>query len=187
MLKSHGQPSIEVVLHSGIQPTADYVILRYRRRGFDPWVRKIPWRKAWQPSPVFLPGESQGQRRLAGYSPWGRKESDGTEVTEHSTQQVFIKKKNPHVNGPVQFRLTLFKGKVCITVIWSSALFCYLSRMALRRSEHHISAPAFSIRPQAIHLQLLQLLLTCLGSRPPANPITPSWVCPPVSPCLRTL
>ena len=93
MLKSHGQPSIEVVLHSGIQPTADYVILRYRRRGFDPWVRKIPWRKAWQPSPVFLPGESQGQRRLAGYSPWGRKESDGTEVTEHSTQQVFIKKK----------------------------------------------------------------------------------------------
>ena len=77
MLKSHGQPSIEVVLHSGIQPTADYVILRYRRRGFDPWVRKIPWRKAWQPSPVFLPGESQGQRRLE--CSIGSKESDMTE------------------------------------------------------------------------------------------------------------
>ena len=54
---------------------------RCKRRGFDPWVRKIPWRRAWQPTPVFLPGESHGQRSLAGYSPWGCKESDTTEVT----------------------------------------------------------------------------------------------------------
>ena len=40
-----------------------------RRRGFNPWVRKIPWRREWQPIPVFLPGESGGQRSLAGYSP----------------------------------------------------------------------------------------------------------------------
>ena len=38
---------------------------------FNPWVRKIPWRGKWQPTPVSLPGESHGQRRLAGYSPWG--------------------------------------------------------------------------------------------------------------------
>ena len=38
------------------------------RRGFDPWVGKIPWRRAWQPTPVLLPGESYGQRSLAGYS-----------------------------------------------------------------------------------------------------------------------
>ena len=37
---------------------------------FDPWVGKIPWRRKWQPSPVFLPGKSHGQRSLAGYSPW---------------------------------------------------------------------------------------------------------------------
>ena len=43
---------------------------------FDPWVRKIPWRKEWQPTPVFLPGESHGQMSLVGYSPLGRKESD---------------------------------------------------------------------------------------------------------------
>ena len=43
------------------------------RPGFDPWVRKIPWRKAWQPAPVLLPGESHGQRSLVGYSPWGHK------------------------------------------------------------------------------------------------------------------
>ena len=42
--------------------------------GFDPWVRKIPQRRAWQPTPVFFPGESHGQRSLAGYSPWGHKE-----------------------------------------------------------------------------------------------------------------
>ena len=48
---------------------------------FDPWVRKIPWRRAWQRTPVFLPGEFLGQRSLAGYSAWGSKESDTTEVT----------------------------------------------------------------------------------------------------------
>ena len=44
--------------------------VRQRRRlGFNPWVGKIPWRRAWQPTPVFLPGESHGQRSLVGYSP----------------------------------------------------------------------------------------------------------------------
>ena len=38
-----------------------------KRRGFDPWVGKTPWRRAWRPTPVFLPGESLGQRSLAGY------------------------------------------------------------------------------------------------------------------------
>jgi len=38
-------------------------------------LRKIPWRREWQPTPVFLPGESHGQRSLAGYSPWGLEES----------------------------------------------------------------------------------------------------------------
>ena len=50
-----------------------------KRWGFDPWVGKIPWRRAWQPTPVFLPGESLGQRSLAVYSPWGCKELDMTE------------------------------------------------------------------------------------------------------------
>ena len=46
---------------------------------FDPWVRKIPWRRTWQPTPIFSPGESHTQRSLVGYSPWGRKGSDRTE------------------------------------------------------------------------------------------------------------
>ena len=52
---------------------------RVGRPGFDPWVRKIPWRKEWQPTPVFLPGEFHGQRSLLGYSPWSCKEFDMTE------------------------------------------------------------------------------------------------------------
>ena len=42
---------------------------RHKRHMFDPWVRKIPWRRVWQSTPVFLPGESHGRRRLASYSP----------------------------------------------------------------------------------------------------------------------
>ena len=52
---------------------------RYRRRGFDPWIKKIPWSKKWQPTPVFLPGKSHGQGGLVGYSPWVTKESDTIE------------------------------------------------------------------------------------------------------------
>ena len=47
--------------------------------GFNPWVRKIPWRRKWQPTPVLLPGKFYGWRSLVGYSPWGSKELDMTE------------------------------------------------------------------------------------------------------------
>ena len=49
---------------------------RRKRYGFDPWVERNPWRNAQQPTPVFLPGGSHGERSLAGYSPWGLKELD---------------------------------------------------------------------------------------------------------------
>ena len=48
-----------------VQETQDMV--------FDPWVRKMPWRRKWQPTPVFLPGKSYGQKSLVGYSPLGHK------------------------------------------------------------------------------------------------------------------
>ena len=47
--------------------------MRCWRCGFYSWVRKISWRRKWQPTPVFFPGESHGQRSLAGYSPWGHR------------------------------------------------------------------------------------------------------------------
>ena len=59
----------------------------HERQRFDPWVGKISWSRKWQPTPVFLPGKSHGQRGLAGLSAMGRKESD---KTEHSGAWVFI-------------------------------------------------------------------------------------------------
>ena len=50
------------------------ICLQCRRPGLDPWAGKIPWRREWLPTPVFLPGEPHGQRCLPG--PWGHKESD---------------------------------------------------------------------------------------------------------------
>ena len=58
---------------------------------FHPRVGKIPWRRKWQPTPVFLPGEIHGQRSLAGYSPWDHKESDTTERLTHTPTPVVIR------------------------------------------------------------------------------------------------
>ena len=57
--------------HSGKESAFQF--RRHKGSSFDTWVRKIHWRRKWQPTPVLLPGESYGQRNLAGYSPWGRK------------------------------------------------------------------------------------------------------------------
>ena len=54
------------------------ICLQCRRPRFSPWIRMIPWRGKWQPTPVILPGKLHGQRSLEGYSPWGHKESDRT-------------------------------------------------------------------------------------------------------------
>ena len=53
---------------------------RCKRHEFYPWVRNIFWNRKWQPAPVFLPGQFHGQGRLVGYSPWGCKELDMTEL-----------------------------------------------------------------------------------------------------------
>ena len=52
---------------------------KHRRHGFNPWVGKIPCSRRWQPTPIFLPGESHGQRSLVDFSPWAHKELDMTE------------------------------------------------------------------------------------------------------------
>ena len=69
---------------------------------FDPWVRKIPWRRTWHPTAIFLPGESRGQRSLAGYSPWDRKELDTTERLNNSCV-AWASGATPH--GPCRTRV----------------------------------------------------------------------------------
>ena len=67
-----------------------------KRCGFDPWIGKIPCRRAWQSTPVFLPGESHGQGSLVGYSPWGCQEPD---MTKRLSMHTLIKRKNLNSNS----------------------------------------------------------------------------------------
>ena len=87
-----------------------------RRRKFNPWVGKMPWRRKWQPTPVFLPGKSHGQRSLVGDSPWGQKESDTTE---------WLNNNQAWVNGPqhraLEVKLAL---SACSVVILRLCLPC---------------------------------------------------------------
>ena len=74
------------------------ICLQCRRPGFNPWVGKIHWKRAWQPTPVFLPGESHGGRSLVGYRLWGCKELDTTERLHfhfhfHLPHRTFIREK----------------------------------------------------------------------------------------------
>ena len=62
-----------------------------KRCGFNPWVRKIPWRRKWQPTPVFLPGGSHGQRSLVGYSPRGRRVSHDLMTKQEHTYLSIIR------------------------------------------------------------------------------------------------
>ena len=86
---------------------------RHKRWGFNPWVGKIPWRTAWQPTPVFLPGESHGQRSLAGYSSW---ESESIRYNWGDSMHAHI----PRCVHSFSFFLTLFNTSDCP---WKSA-FC---------------------------------------------------------------
>ena len=64
---------------------------RWRRHGFNPWVRKIPWRRKWQPTQGFLPVKSHGQRSLAGYSSQGDEELDMTkQLNLHAQKEDYI-------------------------------------------------------------------------------------------------
>ena len=65
-------------------------VCQYRRCGSDPWVRKIPWRRKWQLTLLFLPGKSHGEKSLVGYSPWGHKGLDTTEYWAHTHKWRFM-------------------------------------------------------------------------------------------------
>ena len=72
---------------------------RCKRCGFHPWVEKMHWSRAWQPTPVFLPRESHGQRSLAGYGPQGCKESDTTEMTQRVSGAAGVRPNRDKVSG----------------------------------------------------------------------------------------
>ena len=75
--------------------------------GSDPWVRKIHWRREWQPTPVFLPGESHGQGSLVGYSPWGCKELNTVEQLSNNNEQLTTWSSWPLAEGSLLWSLPL--------------------------------------------------------------------------------
>ena len=96
------------------------IYLQCRRPGFNPWVRKIPWRREWQPTPVFLPGEYHGQRSLTGYSAQTHKESDTTEQWTLSFKDILIRtssdRKKLRKCGKQSQKSSLKKRKVRMSV-----------------------------------------------------------------------
>ena len=93
---------------------------RHKRHGFNSWIRKISWRRAWKLTLVFLPEKSHGQRNLMGYSPQGRKESDTTEVTWHTCIFIYTnrKKSNHSPKCLIYIHPHVFSW-VCVSVLCS--------------------------------------------------------------------
>ena len=100
------------------------------RPRFNPWVEKIPWRSKWQPTSVFLPGESHGQRNLEVYSPWGHKESDMTEQLTLSHCISFVFSPRSVLFAPGCFSNLI--GSLWILILFSKVLsilsFPFLSK-----------------------------------------------------------
>ena len=98
---------------SGKEPTCR----RPKRLRFDPWVRKIPWRRVWQPTPVFLPGEFHGKRSLMAYGLWDHKESGMTDqLTLIDKDQYYIRNSLRHPLKKVTYKygLRYFRSSVLI-------------------------------------------------------------------------
>ena len=108
---------------------------RYKRQGFDPWLGKIPWRRKWQPIPVFFTGKFHWQRSLAGSSPWGHKESDTTErvcacarahthtQTHTQVNWMFLKSSSFSWKSPV---INSWLGRKPVEEKWVENIFSHL-------------------------------------------------------------
>ena len=124
--------------------------------GFRAWVGKILWRRKWQPAPVFLPGESHGQRSLASCSPGGCKQSDTPAATQHSTAGSFP-------SFPSLFpSISLLKTTSYCSVVFTLLLYCLglaclhlfeIPNAQMQRKQH-----AFILHEGSIFSYLAQLL-----------------------------
>ena len=119
---------------------------------FDPWVRKILWRREWPCTPVFLPGKSHGQRGLAGYSPWGRKELDKTEwLSSHTGPNWNSKSINP----------IFFWKKKKRTGIKSLSTLCLLMNQHATVSNFLTAFPLISLSFSLVKPLLFEFALIC--------------------------
>ena len=137
---------------SGKEPTCQWKIRK--RRWFDPWFRKIPWRRAWQPTLVFLPRESHGQRSLVGYSPWDCKELDTTEqltMEDGLAESVWDWVWNLRNKGPMDknsihslkvsiYLVSCLPTSSCLKKLWQISFFFYIHSRILGQAGSRMDA-----------------------------------------------
>ena len=145
---------------SGREPTCQY--RRHWRRGFNPWMGKIPWRRKWQPTPVFLPGKSHRQRSLAGYSQWGCKESDITMHTRINILFVSTRQYRLQTIGTTQLLLQLAQ---CLTSKRCSENSCGMNG-CYPHSECPFSRQGPCLFPKSVTRPCPRLPQRCLHSSP---------------------
>ena len=104
-------PSVQPRVLPTLRARPPRLLWRGKKRGFNPCVSKIPWREVWQPTPVFLPEESQAQRSLAGYSLQGHKESDTTEQLSTHARTVILSYSEPTSSRQLQLLSSLLAIK----------------------------------------------------------------------------
>ena len=154
--------------------------MQCRRHGFDSWVGKIPWRRKWQPTPVFLPGESHGQRSLVGYSPWGRKRVGHDLATQQ--KKTFL----GYITWP-SFEMTFLQvsaglpsSRLDLTVPESSAEggLPRLPSPCLVSPSHHCLSPGHWALCETVSctvgLPQLISLVCCLTALPPSPATVPA-------------
>ena len=139
--------------------------LSSRKLAFDPWVRKMPWRKKWQPSPVFLPGESHGQRSLVGYSPRGHKESDTTSKLHRHYHLALLWDLNILKRTVQTHRVVGCRLQVCnlISVVCLGLYVCVCSLSLCRNS---VFSPALCLVCNRYSYVLLHPPQTCQRGGP---------------------
>ena len=140
-----------------------------RRPRFHPWVWKIPWRRARQPTPVFLPGEFRGQRSLAGYSPQDRKESD---VTGHACFLACVvalvchparrKTVGALLLGPLthtfKHQLTCHSAHSCTQRLRTQSGYCFISIILLLSPSFWKQFPLPPEDTQRLRINLLRII-----------------------------
>ena len=137
------------------------VCLQCSRPGFNSWVRKILWRRVWQPTPVFLPGKFHGLRNLVGYSPWGHKGSDMTDPLQCTS----LDQEDPTCHGatkPVHRNSWARALEPGSRSYWS---LCTLGSMLCRKRGHGSEMPTHCNLNGSCPLQLVKVCTATKSQR----------------------
>ena len=138
---------------------------KIRRNRFDPWPGKIPWSRKRQPTPVFLPGKSHGQRRLVGCSSWGHKELDRMSMHTHTHTHTHT---NTHTSTYISWDLPF--GTTCLLKLFTM-IICFLYRIhaniiafkkCLFKCTNYLSKNTYLLIFTHLHMNLSSVLFYCL-------------------------